>query len=99
MTKRHLQALARIVVLVAATPALGLLLPPRMMRVTRHRALSNFAAHPFLLDGVERSSMQGSLQALKFDKPHVEARAEGRSVLETRRTSPAAKSGNNVSRQ
>jgi predicted NAD-dependent protein-ADP-ribosyltransferase YbiA (DUF1768 family) len=36
-------------------------------------ALSNFAAHFFVFDGVECGSMEGLLQALKFDKPHVQA--------------------------
>lgn len=35
-------------------------------------ALSNFAAHPFILDGVPVSSMEGLLQALKFDKAHIQ---------------------------
>ncbi len=35
-------------------------------------ALSNFAAHPFVLDDVWCASMEGLLQALKFDKPHVQ---------------------------
>ena len=35
--------------------------------------LSNFAPHPFIIDGVECSSMEGFLQALKFDKPHIQA--------------------------
>lgn len=35
-------------------------------------ALSNFAAHRFTLDGVECSSMEGFLQSLKFDKPHIQ---------------------------
>ncbi|MEX3983974.1 hypothetical protein AB4Y45_33855 [Paraburkholderia sp. EG287A] len=35
-------------------------------------ALSNFAPHPFVLDGVMCSSMEGLLQALKFDKPHIQ---------------------------
>lgn len=29
-------------------------------------ALSNFAPHPFVLDGVEIASMEGFLQSLKF---------------------------------
>lgn len=29
-------------------------------------ALSNFAPHPFILDGIECSSMEGFLQSLKF---------------------------------
>lgn len=35
-------------------------------------ALSNFTAHPFVLDGVEVASMEGLLQALKFDKAHIQ---------------------------
>ena len=35
--------------------------------------LSNFAAHEFELDGVKCSSMESFLQALKFDKPHLQA--------------------------
>jgi len=34
-------------------------------------ALSNFAAHPFVIDGVHCASMEGFLQSLKFDKPHI----------------------------
>jgi hypothetical protein len=30
-------------------------------------ALSNFAPHPFVIDGVECNSMEGFLQSLKFD--------------------------------
>ena len=29
-------------------------------------ALSNFAPHPFVLDGIEIASMEGFLQSLKF---------------------------------
>lgn len=36
-------------------------------------ALSNFAVHPFTLDGIEIASMEGWLQSLKFDKPHIQA--------------------------
>lgn len=36
-------------------------------------ALSNFAPHPFVIDGVECASMEGFLQAIKFDKPHIQA--------------------------
>lgn len=36
-------------------------------------ALSNFAPHPFVLDGVPCASMEGLLQGLKFDKPHIQA--------------------------
>lgn len=32
-------------------------------------ALSNFAPHPFIIDGVECNSMEGFLQSLKFDNP------------------------------
>jgi predicted NAD-dependent protein-ADP-ribosyltransferase YbiA (DUF1768 family) len=35
-------------------------------------ALSNFAPHAFVLDGVACASMEGLLQALKFDKPHIQ---------------------------
>lgn len=35
-------------------------------------SLSNFAAHPFVFDGVECNSMEGFLQSLKFDKPHIQ---------------------------
>jgi len=35
-------------------------------------SLSNFAPHPFVLDGVECKSMEGFLQSLKFDKPHIQ---------------------------
>ncbi|MFL6796545.1 MAG: hypothetical protein ACJ8F3_03945 [Xanthobacteraceae bacterium] len=35
-------------------------------------ALSNFAPHPFVLDGVQCASMEGLLQSLKFDKPHIQ---------------------------
>ena len=35
-------------------------------------ALSNFAPHPFVLDGVEVSSMEGFLQALKSPYPEVQ---------------------------
>ncbi|HBC45313.1 TPA: hypothetical protein DCZ81_04050 [Candidatus Collierbacteria bacterium] len=34
--------------------------------------LSNFHPHPFVIDGVECSSMEGFLQSLKFDKPHIQ---------------------------
>jgi len=34
--------------------------------------LSNFTAHAFELDFVEISSMEGFLQALKFDKTHIQ---------------------------
>ena len=36
-------------------------------------ALSNFSPHPFVLDEVECASMEGFLQSLKFDKPHIQA--------------------------
>ena len=36
-------------------------------------ALSNFAAHKFTFDDVECNSMEGFLQSLKFDKPHIQA--------------------------
>lgn len=35
-------------------------------------ALSNFAAHPFEIDAVACASMEGFLQALKFDKAHIQ---------------------------
>ncbi len=35
-------------------------------------ALSNFPRHPFVLDGIACESMEGLLQALKFDKPHIQ---------------------------
>lgn len=35
-------------------------------------ALSNFAPHPFLFDGVECASMEGLLQSFKFDEPHIQ---------------------------
>lgn len=35
-------------------------------------ALSNFAPHPFVFDGVGCSSMEGLLQSFKFDKPHIQ---------------------------
>lgn len=35
--------------------------------------LSNFAAHKFTFDAVECASMEGFLQSLKFDKPHIQA--------------------------
>jgi predicted NAD-dependent protein-ADP-ribosyltransferase YbiA (DUF1768 family) len=36
-------------------------------------ALSNFAPHPFIFEGVPCASMEGFLQSLKFDKPHIQA--------------------------
>lgn len=36
-------------------------------------ALSNFCPHPFVFDGVQVASMEGLLQALKFDKPHIQS--------------------------
>jgi predicted NAD-dependent protein-ADP-ribosyltransferase YbiA (DUF1768 family) len=36
-------------------------------------ALSNFASHPFVFDTVQCASMEGFLQSLKFDKPHIQA--------------------------
>ena len=36
-------------------------------------ALSNFAPHPFELDGVKCSSMEGFLQSLKFKNPLMQA--------------------------
>ena len=35
-------------------------------------ALSNFAPHPFVIDGVECASMEGFLQALKFSNPEIQ---------------------------
>jgi hypothetical protein len=35
-------------------------------------ALSNFALHPFVFDGVHCNSMEGLLQSFKFDKPHIQ---------------------------
>jgi len=35
-------------------------------------AISNFPPHPFVFDGVECASMEGLLQAFKFDKPHIQ---------------------------
>ena len=35
-------------------------------------ALSNFAPHPFVLDGVEIASMEGFLQSLKFQNPEMQ---------------------------
>lgn len=35
-------------------------------------SLSNFAPHPFVLDGVEISSMEGFLQATKFSNPEMQ---------------------------
>lgn len=35
-------------------------------------ALSNFAPHPFVIDGVECSSMEGFLQSLKFSNPDMQ---------------------------
>jgi predicted NAD-dependent protein-ADP-ribosyltransferase YbiA (DUF1768 family) len=35
-------------------------------------ALSNFAPHPFVLDGVEINSMEGFLQSLKFKSPDMQ---------------------------
>jgi predicted NAD-dependent protein-ADP-ribosyltransferase YbiA (DUF1768 family) len=34
--------------------------------------LSNFSPHPFIIDEVECASMEGFLQSLKFDKPHIQ---------------------------
>lgn len=34
--------------------------------------LSNFAPHPFVIDGVERNSMEGFLQSLKFSNPDMQ---------------------------
>jgi predicted NAD-dependent protein-ADP-ribosyltransferase YbiA (DUF1768 family) len=35
-------------------------------------ALSNFSPHPFILDGVNISSMEGFLQSLKFKNPDMQ---------------------------
>ena len=35
-------------------------------------ALSNFAPHPFIFDGVWCASMEGLLQSFKFDKQHIQ---------------------------
>lgn len=35
-------------------------------------ALSNFAPHPFIFDGVECNSMEGFLQSLKFSNPEIQ---------------------------
>lgn len=35
-------------------------------------ALSNFSPHPFIFDGVEVASMEGLLQAFKFEKIHIQ---------------------------
>jgi predicted NAD-dependent protein-ADP-ribosyltransferase YbiA (DUF1768 family) len=35
-------------------------------------ALSNFAGHHFVFDGVECASMEGLLQSFKFDKFHIQ---------------------------
>jgi predicted NAD-dependent protein-ADP-ribosyltransferase YbiA (DUF1768 family) len=35
-------------------------------------ALSNFAPHPFRVDGVECNSMEGFLQSLKFKNPEMQ---------------------------
>lgn len=35
-------------------------------------ALSNFAPHPFVFDGVAVASMEGLLQAFKFEKVHIQ---------------------------
>lgn len=36
-------------------------------------ALSNFAPHPFILDGININSMEGFLQSLKFKDPVTQA--------------------------
>lgn len=36
-------------------------------------ALSNFAPHPFIIDGIECASMEGFLQSLKFKEPAMQA--------------------------
>lgn len=35
-------------------------------------ALSNFAPHPFVFDGVECNSMEGLLQSFKFANPEMQ---------------------------
>jgi predicted NAD-dependent protein-ADP-ribosyltransferase YbiA (DUF1768 family) len=35
-------------------------------------ALSNFAPHPFIIDGIECNSMEGFLQSLKFKNPEIQ---------------------------
>lgn len=35
-------------------------------------ALSNFAPHPFIIDGVECASMEGFLQSLKYKEPDMQ---------------------------
>lgn len=35
-------------------------------------ALSNFAPHPFIIDGVKCNSMEGFLQSLKFSNPEMQ---------------------------
>lgn len=35
-------------------------------------SLSNFAPHPFIIDGIECNSMEGFLQSLKFPNPDVQ---------------------------
>ena len=35
-------------------------------------SLSNFAPHPFIIDGVECNSMEGFLQSLKFSNPEMQ---------------------------
>lgn len=35
-------------------------------------ALSNFAPHPFIIDGIECTSMEGFLQSLKFSNPDMQ---------------------------
>ena len=35
-------------------------------------ALSNFAPHPFIIDGIQCNSMEGFLQSLKFQNPEMQ---------------------------
>ena len=35
-------------------------------------ALSNFAPHPFEIDGIKCNSMEGFLQSLKFSNPEMQ---------------------------
>lgn len=37
-----------------------------------HSALSNFAPHPFVVDGIECNSMEGFLQSLKFESQDMQ---------------------------
>jgi Bacteriophage protein GP30.3 len=48
-------------------------------------ALSNFAIHHFVFDGVPVVSMEGFLQSLKFDKPHIQVEVCKLAGLEAKR--------------